>query len=519
MTVREEIVIGSKADTRGFKQAESAVTKLSKSVKALGATYIAYQAADFFKQSAKAFLDDQLAATRLTTAVKNLGLEFANPYITDYISNLEKTSKVADDELRPAFQRLLQQTGSISKSQDILNTSIEVSRGSTESLSTVTEDLARAYYGNTRSLKKYSLGLTDAELKTKSFTELQDILDKKFAGSSKAYLETYAGQVSMLALSFNNLKEKAGEALFTLAGGGGGAGKGAANLSGIMDMFGVGLVESAKLLSNAAMAFGQAYLGVATPLNDALQSAPAAKPGQELFRKSMANDAKLKAIEKQQAALYKAQMASLKAITAEQKKQAALKKAGTVFDLEQANLIAALKGKLSAEDKLRAEAQLALLNENDVLATQLTKQILMGQDQTGKLYQYFLSIGDAKIKNPFSFLDDWVVAFQKKLDATLNTTKQVASYTPAALAPELAAIGVVAGYGAGTPMTIANQASNLDYPSYGMQTGGGDTIINVQVQGNVIREQELINQVLAGTQLSSLSGSPSQIGRIAGMFG
>jgi hypothetical protein len=52
-----------------------------------------------------------------------------------------------------------------------------------------------------------------------------------------------------------------------------------------------------------------------------------------------------------------------------------------------------------------------------------------------------------------------------------------------------------------------------------MQTGGGDTIINVQVQGNVIREQQLIDQVLAGAQLSSLSGSPSQIGRIAGMFG
>jgi hypothetical protein len=93
------------------------------------------------------------------------------------------------------------------------------------------------------------------------------------------------------------------------------------------------------------------------------------------------------------------------------------------------------------------------------------------------------------------------------------------TYTPAGLAPELAAIGVVAGYGdyAGS---IANQADNTVFPSYGMQSGGGDTIIiNNNVQGNIIKEQELINQVLAGAQLSSLSGSPSQIGRIAGMFG
>ena len=211
-------------------------------------------------------------------------------------------------------------------------------------------------------------------------------------------------------------------------------------------------------------------------------------------------------------------MASLKAITAEQKRQAALKKAGTVFDKDQANLIAALKGKLSADDKLRAEAQLALLNENDVLATQLTKQILMAQDQSGKLYQYFLSIGDAKIKNPFEFLDKWIEDFQKKLNETLQT-KPSATYVPASMSADIAAIGVKAGYGAGVPMTISGQYSNVEYPSYGMQTGGGDTVINVQVQGNIIREQELINQVLAGAQLSSLSGSPSQIGRIAGMFG
>jgi hypothetical protein len=136
----------------------------------------------------------------------------------------------------------------------------------------------------------------------------------------------------------------------------------------------------------------------------------------------------------------------------------------------------------------------------------------MAQDSTGKLYQYFLSIPTAK--NPFAYLDQWIADFQKKLNSL--TMAAPSTYTPAGLAPELAAIGVVAGYGdyAGS---IANQASNVDFPSYGMQTSG-NTVINVQVQGNVIREQELIDKVLAGAQLSSLSGSPSQIGRIAGMF-
>jgi len=497
---------------KAFKEADKAVTGLDRAVGKLGKQFVglfaAQKLAQFGKASVKAFAADQLGATRLANAVKNLGLEFANPFISDYISNLEKTSKVADDMLRPAFQRLLQQTGSLSKSQSILNTAIEVSAGTGESLSSVSEDLARAYYGQTRSLKKYSLGLTDAELKTKSFSELQDILNSKFTGSNAAYLNSYTGQLGILSLAWNNLQENAGKALFTLAGASGDQSSGAKRLGGVIDAFGVGLVEAAALFSNAFAAFGQAYFGAATPKSP---TAPSAKPGQELFRSSMSNDAKLKALEKKQADLYKQQLAATKAITLEQKKQAALKKAGSVFDLEQIQILAALKGNISQEDRTRLEAQAAILNGNSELATKLTKDILMAQDSTGKLYQYFLSIPDAK--NPFAYLDQWIADFQKKM----NSLTMTSTYTPAGLAPELAAMGVVAGYGdyAGS---IANQASNVDFPSYGMQTGGGDTIINVQVQGNVIREQELINQVLAGAQLSSLSGSPSQIGRIAGMF-
>jgi hypothetical protein len=308
----------------------------------------------------------------------------------------------------------LQQTGSLAKSQAILNTAIEVSAGTGESLTSVSEDLAKAYYGNTRSLKKYSLGLTDAELKAKSFSEIQDILNKKFTGSNATYLKTYAGQLNILSLAWNNLQENAGKALFTLAGANGDQSSGAKRLGGIIDAFGTGLIAAAELINNAFTAFGQAYFGVGSAKQEV---APSAKPGQELFRKSMSNDAKLKAIEAEQAKLYKQQLAATKALTLEQKKQAALKKAGTVFDLEQIQIIAALKGKLSEEDRIRLQAQLAILNENEILAASLTKQILMAQDSSGGLYKFFLAIGDMKIKNPFAFLDEWIIEFQKKLNA------------------------------------------------------------------------------------------------------
>ena len=490
MAVREEIVIGSTADTRGFKKAETAADKLSKTVKALGVSLTAYAAVNFFKTSAKAFAEDQLAATRLNQAVKNLGLEFANPYITDYIANLEKTSKVADDKLRPAFQRLLQQTGSIAKSQDILSTAIEVSRGSTVDLATVSEDLARAYYGNTKGLKKYSLGLTAAELQAKSFSEIQDILNKKFAGSSQVYLSTYAGQLDAIALAFNNMKESAGKAFFILASGGtNSTAKGASNFAAFLENEGRGMERLATILNNAVGAVRNAFGAGATAL-ELTKGAPAAKPGQELFRTSMSNDAALKKIEAQQAKLYKEQMSSLKKITAEQKKQALLKKASTVFDAEQANIIAGLKKNISEDERRRLELQFALLTGNTEEASRLTKELALAQGLGLHLANYLASLPDAK--NPFESWAAYLDAIQAKINAiTMGSVITPATNIESNYAGNYA--DAVRGLGAYAPAPAASQAP-----------------IQIVIDSKVVAE---------ATQNQSLNGNYSYINRSIGNFG
>jgi hypothetical protein len=114
-----EILIGSKFDAKGFKQAETATDKLGKSIKNLaysfGLVFSAQRLISFGKASVKAFAEDENAARSLGMTLKNLNLDYlgASESVNSYISNLEKQTGVLDDELRPAMDRLLRATGSL----------------------------------------------------------------------------------------------------------------------------------------------------------------------------------------------------------------------------------------------------------------------------------------------------------------------------------------------------------------------------------------------------------------------
>jgi hypothetical protein len=547
MSFADFIKVGIVADDKtkkGISSAEKNIQGLTKGVKNLGKTFAtvfaAQKIANFGQAAVKAFMDDQKAAAQLSNTVKNLGLAFADADIQKFIEQLSLATGVVDDELRPAMQKLLQVTGSVTRSQDLLKNAISISAGSGVDLGTVVSDLSNAYVGNNKGLKKYALGLTAAELKTASFDKVITAFNKNFSGAEAAYLETYAGKMQKLTTAAGEAQEKIGgaliDALMNLSGS-----------TGIDD-----LISKMNTLTDSVVTFLDKF-GEGVGILNAIRNSSLGTFSQNIqkvqvdaYNRRMKRDymkawegVNIPKTKEQIAAAKKAEDAAKKRArdilaaqnknTAELKKQAALKKAGTIFDMEQIQLVAALKGKLSDEERKRVELQIALLNENDVIAAKLSKDILMAQDATGGLYQYFLKIGDTSIKNPFAFLDEWIKNFQTKLNAlTLPDLSKPSAYTGAGLDPALAAIGVKEGYGAGVPMTVANQASTLlGNGSYGMQSTAGfvstqavtGSNVQVYVSGSVVTEQELIDAIQAGLQSNSLSGAPSQIGRIAGMFG
>jgi len=497
-----EIVVSSKADTRGFKQAETAMDRLNKSVKSLagglGIAYGAQAVARFGKDSIKAFVADEEAATKLSVAVKNLGLEFANPYIANYIKQLEATSKVADDQLRPSFQALLQQTGSLAKSQSILNTAIEVSRGSGYDLATVSNDLAQAYIGNTKGLKKYYLGLSAATLKAKSFNDIQDIINKQYSGASAAYLATYSGQVGVLSLAWQNFQEKIGGTLLTLASFGDGTEGHKLNL----------LAFSLEKIGSAIELIGkgkEAIFGLfdITGKNGLLSKfnpygTPTSKTKDEI--KPLDKYSKLMAqIEADRIKQNKIIIANAKALTAEQKKQAALAKNNALFDMDQIQLVAALKGQLSDEDRTRAELQLAILQGNTAEASKLTAEVAKAQGLTQKLVDYYAGLPAAS--NPFL---GWI----ETLKQAAILAQQIANSNYGVTAPS---------YNGAAIDTILGGYGSMPSPAAAGVSATGD--VNVYVAGSVVSEGDLVELVRDGLLNRSLSGSPSAIGRLKGSFG
>jgi hypothetical protein len=430
------IDIASEFKDKGFKQAEKATGGLNNNLKQLGKTLVGVlsvrEVYQFGKAAVKAFQEDQQAATRLTQTLGNLGLAFEDSRVTAFIADLEKTSGVLDDSLRPAMQSLLTTTGSVTKSQELLNLALEISRGSGVDVATVANDLSKAYVGQTRSLAKYNTGLSQAELKTKSFGELQNYLNKQFAGQNAAYLDTFAGKVDMLNVAYANMQETVGKGLvdaFQILSGDQGIGGGIS----AMDSFGdavadttrgvATLVAAFKDLSNYGSTaldllrnidpfnpFGSAFgyvrgLGKPKPapfrtpmtISGSLDSQAKA----EAARRKAEADAAKRA--KELLALTKKQVKAQEALNKKKKEEGILGDIAKRFDQERIQIAAALQGKVGEVERLRLELMQALLDEDVKRAIVLEGQLIQAESAAKELALLLDSL-DTMVGDPFA---DW----------------------------------------------------------------------------------------------------------------
>jgi hypothetical protein len=439
-----KIIIAGELKKKGFQDAEKATNSLDKKFKSLAKTVVAVfsvrEVVRFGKAAVKAFEEDEVAARRFESALKGVNIGFATPEIENYLENLEKFTAITKGELRPAFQTLATTTRSVAMSQDLLNTAIDVSTGTGVNLETVVNDLSRSFLGNNASLAKYQLGLSKSELKAKSFNEIQELLNNQFSGQRAAFLDTYAGKVSLLEASYERMQTTIGSGLvdaFTLLAGDNGI-EGATSA---MERFGVAAADVIRGVGVSisevqsripffdsnydVTGFGSGILQLLDILRKKGQaSRPLFFPGGGIGQPGV--DKRLAAIE-EAAIKRQKELEILRAKQAkEQSKLNRLKQISLMliqkearFDLNRIQLAAALQGKLTDEERQRVEELLLIedikqaIAEKDVdKAEKLLDELNKVRTETEALAESLL---DLEAGNPFSKWPDYFAAAKKNL--------------------------------------------------------------------------------------------------------
>lgn len=374
------IDIASEFKDKGFKAAEKRTTSLTRKfdnlTRSARRTFIAIAGFQALKRSVTAFAEEDRAAQRLATSLRNLGLAYNTKAIEDYLEQSEKATAINKDQLSPAIAQLISTTLDAQKSMTLLNLAMDISTGTGKDLGSVTVALSRAYNGNFAALGKLQTAYTAAELEALGFEKTIAALSDQFQGAAQKNATTYSGKIELLKIAFGDLAEEIGKGLiaFLSSLGSGDYDKGLQKLvnfgSAIGDVFRrAGLsIEYTKALLSTGFRIDEEEMRKLEEIRARFENPQAAvnrmsnNPAANRafladLRKQQALQKKIEADRKKAAALSaKAEKERLK----REKEAAQLKRAGTVFDLENIQIVAAMQGKIDGEQRLRLTALLAL---------------------------------------------------------------------------------------------------------------------------------------------------------------
>lgn len=212
-----------KLDT-GANEVEGFGGKLEKFGKVAAAAFAAAAAAaaayagKLAIEGVKAAIEDEAAQKRLALALENVtgATDEQIKAVEAQILKQSLATGVADDQLRPALQRLATSTGDVKKSQDLLNLALDIAAAKGISVETAANALAKAYDGNNGALTRLGVGLSAAEIKTLGFEGTVKQLSDTFGGAAATQAETFEGRIARLKVTFDETKESIGTALLPI---------------------------------------------------------------------------------------------------------------------------------------------------------------------------------------------------------------------------------------------------------------------------------------------------------------
>lgn len=172
----------------------------------------------FAGDAVKAAAQDQAAQEKLAETIKATTTATASQVagVEDYITKTSIAVGVADDQLRPAFGRLVRSTKDVDEAQRLLNLALDLAVVTGKPVETVSNALAKAYDGNTTALGKLGVGLDANLLKSKDNEAIIESLETTYGRFAEGAAETAAVKFERIKIATEEAKESIGAALLPI---------------------------------------------------------------------------------------------------------------------------------------------------------------------------------------------------------------------------------------------------------------------------------------------------------------
>jgi hypothetical protein len=172
----------------------------------------------FAVASVKAALADESAQRKLEETIRATTNASADQVaaVAKYIDTTAVAVGVTDDELRPAFSRLVRSTKDVEEAQKLTNLALDLAIATGKPLESISNALGRAYDGNTTSLGRLGLGLDANLIKSKDTDAIFKTLTETFGNFAENEALTTEAQFRRVGIAVEESKEAIGAALLPI---------------------------------------------------------------------------------------------------------------------------------------------------------------------------------------------------------------------------------------------------------------------------------------------------------------
>jgi hypothetical protein len=195
---------------KAFTQAENAADKLARNVKQ---ALIGVGVTAFAKSAISAFAAQEKQLAVFKNSLRSIGFEFATSDSLAFLNSLKLQFGVADEQLIPAYEKLLTSTRSLAASQNLTNIALDIAARQNITVTEAADALSKAYLGNTRSLGALGLGISKTTLASGDFAKIIKEVTFVTKGAASAAATTFAGKLAKLKVAADSAKESIGAGL------------------------------------------------------------------------------------------------------------------------------------------------------------------------------------------------------------------------------------------------------------------------------------------------------------------